>query len=239
MAVAEELHFARAAARLGMEQSPLSHSIQNLEERLGVKLLHRTTRRTLLTRAGIRLLKDAKRILSDVEATAEALRSGAIDGAAVRLGLAEHAAGEPFTRLLFELEHHRPAISVELSEILPADAIRLVAGGELDIAIALETVVAPGLRCRRAWAENVALLLPLGHDFAQRIAISFSEITTEKFILPHPISSPGCALQLETLFDRYSVRPARRVLVEHQNAMASLVAAGKGWLSCQPRSHLA
>ena len=75
VAVAEELHFARAAERLGMEQSPLSHSIRNLEAELSTKLFHRTTRRTWLTRAGLRFFADARRILGDVDAAAISLRA--------------------------------------------------------------------------------------------------------------------------------------------------------------------
>jgi len=62
VAVAEELHFARAAERLGLEQSPLSHSIRNLEAELKASLFHRTTRKTWLTRAGTRFYAEAKRI---------------------------------------------------------------------------------------------------------------------------------------------------------------------------------
>ena len=117
IAIAEELHFARAAERLGMEQSPLSHSIRNLETELRVKLLHRTTRRTWLTRAGTRFLADARRILGEVEAAAVSLRAEGEDSPErVRLVLGEDLAGEPFTRLLFELEHHRPPIAVDVRE---------------------------------------------------------------------------------------------------------------------------
>ena len=104
VAVAEELHFARAAERLGMEQSPLSHSIRNLEGELGVRLLHRTTRRTWLTTAGSRFYTDALRVLEAVDdAKRAALDADAERPARLIIGLAEHAAGEPFTRFLFEL----------------------------------------------------------------------------------------------------------------------------------------
>ncbi len=100
VAVAEELHFARAADRLGMEQSPLSQSIRNLEARLGIKLFQRTTRRTWLTRAGTRFYREARRILRDVDELKAFIRRGDGDGPeAVRLALGEDLASEPFTRL--------------------------------------------------------------------------------------------------------------------------------------------
>ena len=139
IAVAEELHFARAAERLGMEQSPLSHSIRNLEAELKTKLFHRTTRQTRLTRAGMRFYSDAKRILSDVDAASASLlteRDDHLDG--VRLALAEDLAGEPFTRLLFELEHYRPAALVEVREVTHGEAAKLVRDGGADVALTLD-----------------------------------------------------------------------------------------------------
>lgn len=89
-----------------MEQSPLSHSIRNLEAELGVKLFQRTTRRTWLTRAGMRFYQEARRILRDIDAATAAVRRNDIDGSMViRLALGEDLASEPFTRLLFQLEH--------------------------------------------------------------------------------------------------------------------------------------
>ena len=127
VAVAEELHFARAAERLGMEQSPLSHSIRNLEAELGVQLFQRTTRRTWLTRAGMRFYQEAKRILRDIDAATAAVRRGAEnEPIVVRLALGDDLASEPFTRLLFELEHHTPKVELEVRELLHAEAVRLV-----------------------------------------------------------------------------------------------------------------
>lgn len=105
--------FARAANRLGIEQSPLSHSIRNLGSELGVKLFQRTTRRTWFTRAGARFYAEAVRILERVEAAAAAAQNEVREPLSrIGIGLAGHAAGEPFTRFLFEMEHRRPPVSV-------------------------------------------------------------------------------------------------------------------------------
>lgn len=156
VAVAEELHFARAAERLGMEQSPLSHSIRNLETELGTKLFQRTTRRTWLTRAGTRFLADARRILAEVEAAAVLLRAENEDSPErVRLVLGEDLAGEPFTRLLFELEHHRPPIAVDVRELAHGEAARLVRDGGADLALTLDGRERGGLMQVRGWANPV------------------------------------------------------------------------------------
>jgi len=152
VAVAEELNFARAAERLHMEQSPLSHSIRKLETDLKVQLFQRTTRRTWLTRAGTRFYPEAKRILADIDATAAAIIGDRSDlPIVVRLALGEDLAGEWFTRLLFELEHHRPPVSVEVRELTHGEAARLVEDGGADIALTLDGRSTGGLHIRRGW----------------------------------------------------------------------------------------
>src|SRR5690349_10976892 len=88
VAVAEELHFARAAARIGIEQSPLSQSIREFEARLGITLFHRTTRATQLTRSGELLLIDARQILASIERMRRSARDVAAGKAGrLRIGL--------------------------------------------------------------------------------------------------------------------------------------------------------
>lgn len=229
IAVAAELHFARAAERLGMEQSPLSHSIKNLEANLGVQLFHRTSRRTWLTRAGARFYPEAVRILEAVDAAKAGAQNTEHELAArLAVGLAEHAAGEPFTRFLFELEHRKPPILVDLREVAPAEAARLVSDHVLDLAIVLEALDAPGLQRVRAWAEPLVLLVPMGHPLAERVDVSLTEVATERFVMPYPSSGPGYSAQVDAVLQRFGVRPAEPVMVKHQNTMVSFVSAGRG-----------
>lgn len=229
IAVAEELHFARAAERLGMEQSPLSHSIRNLEGELGVALFHRTTRRTWLTRAGARFHAEAVGILEAIDRAVATVCDQEHDGPArLALGLSEHAAGEPFTRFLFELENRTPRVSVDLREIAPAEAIRNVSDRVLDLAVVLEPVHSSGLKLKRAWAERLSVIMPLGHALADRDQLALAELTNERLVCAQPTASPGYAAQVEALLARYGVRSAKRHFVKHQNTMVSLASTGRG-----------
>ncbi len=146
VAVAEELHFARAADRLGMAQSSLSHSIRNLEAELGTKLFHHTTRRTWLAGAGTRFLVYTRRMLGEAEAAAASLRAERDDSPQrLCLALVEDLAGEPFTCLLFELQHQRPLVAVDVRELTQGEAARLVRDGGADLALTLDDRECGGL----------------------------------------------------------------------------------------------
>lgn len=233
VAVAEELHFARAAERLGIEQSPLSQSIRNLEADLDIKLFHRTTRRTWLTRAGGRFLKDAKRILADVDAATAALRRDDGDApAVVRLALGEDLAGGPFTRLLFELEHHTPPVSVDVRELVHVEAMRLVRDGGADVALTLDGREVDGLRQRRAWAEPLMLVVPIGHLLAERDQVEVKEIASERLAIPRLEVCPGYLAQIEDLFARHQILIGKRASVRHWNTAISFAATGKAVALC-------
>lgn len=239
VAVAEELHFARAAERLGIEQSPLSHSIRNLEAELQVALLHRTTRRTWLTRAGARFYADAKRILGEVEAAAASLRSAGTEGPeTVRLALGEDLAGESFTRLLFELEHHQPPARVEVREMTHAEAAHALREGAVDVALTLDGRREDGLVRRRGWGEPVMLVLPFDHPMAHRDSVSLRDLSGERLALPSSTTCPGYLMQVEALFTRHETQFADRLAVRHWNTAVSFAAAGRSVALC-PASFVA
>lgn len=211
-----------------MEQSPLSHSIRNLEAELGIKLFQRTTRRTWLTRAGTRFLADARRILEEVEAAAVSLRAEGKDSPErVRLVLGEDLAGEPFTRLLFELEHHWPAIVVDVRELTHGEAARLVRDGGADLALTLDSRDCGGLVQMRGWAEPLMLVTSLGHPLAERDRVALAEIATESLALPRSSICPGYLAQVEALLGRHGVRVPERVSVRHWNTAVSFASTGR------------
>lgn len=231
IAVAEELHFARAAERLGMEQSPLSQSIRNLERDLKTKLFHRTTRKTWLTPAGARFYDKARRILADVE-TAKATINLGEEPSRVRLALGEDLAGEPFTKLLSELERQGSGMSIDIQELTHAEAARLVRDGEADVALTLDRRPVDGLAQRRAWGERLMLIAPTGHPLATREGVRLQDLATEPLALPRSNVCPGYLAQIEALFDRHSIEIAKRTTVRHWNTAVSFAATGRALALC-------
>ena len=211
-----------------MEQSPLSHSIRNLEAELRTTLFHRTTRRTWLTQAGARFYADARRILADVEAATAALKDKAANASRdIRLALGEYLAGETFTQMLFELEHRQPSTRVDISELAHADAIRPVQEGEADVAITIDGRSGNGLVQRRGWGEPLMAVVPLGHDLAERDVVGLSELTSERLAMPSASLCPGYVAQIETLFSRHGLSISSRTAVRHWSTAVSFASTGR------------
>jgi DNA-binding transcriptional LysR family regulator len=137
VAVAEELHFGRAAARLRMTQPPLSRQIQKLEASVGAQLLDRDNRRVALTPAGEAFLVEARRILAIAEA-APALAQRVSSGfrGMIRLAFTSASTFGILGRLLNELERHLPEVHVELFEMVTREQIAALAGEDIDLGLA-------------------------------------------------------------------------------------------------------
>ena len=216
-----------------MEQSPLSHSIRNLEAELGVKLFQRTTRRTWLTRAGMRFYQEARRIIRDLDAATAAVRRSHADGPMViRLALGEDLASEPFTRLLFELEHHMPKVELEVRELLHPEAARFVRERAADVAITLNSKPEPELAQVRGWSEPLNIVAPIGHIFAEQDQVSLSDLSHQTLALPTATECPGYFAQIESMLARHQVRPAQRMDVRHWNTAVSFAATGRAIALC-------
>jgi DNA-binding transcriptional LysR family regulator len=122
VAVAEELHFRKAGERLGLSQPALSERISSLEHELGFPLFFRTTRQVSLTQAGSEFLKDAQRILADIEKSVSNVRHVADSGLkSLRVSGVDEALSLLFPPALIEFRKHHPDVHIELLEISSSD----------------------------------------------------------------------------------------------------------------------
>jgi DNA-binding transcriptional LysR family regulator len=194
VAVAEELHFGRAAERLHMSQSPLSRAIRELERELGFVLFIRTTRRVELTPAGSALLERARRALAEVDLAVDDARRAARPGHDVlTIGYGPFSR-RPATRVVEAVAAGRPDLELRLDEGVTPELLRRVAAHELAAAAVLETPGAArrhGVRVDTLRDEPLLAALPATHRYADADAIPIAAFATECVLLPR--EPPGRA----------------------------------------------
>jgi LysR family transcriptional activator of glutamate synthase operon len=185
VAVADELHFTRAAAREHIAQPALSQQIRRLEDEVGLPLVERSTRRVVLTEAGETLVAGARRILAELEAT----RAELSDQAGVRTGhLAIGVTGTlgPFdvSRLLAAFHARYPGVELTMRERPSNELSGMLRRDELDFAFlsVTERIARPGLEFRRLIEEELLVALPADHRLAGRAKLRLSELADETFV---------------------------------------------------------
>ncbi|UKA49175.1 LysR family transcriptional regulator [Arthrobacter sp. FW305-123] len=184
LAVAEELHFGRAAERLRMAQSPLSQTIKKLEKGLGAALFERNTRSVTLTAAGHSLLPHARKILNEVDLARRAVSAGTetVYGklAIGFSGALNHTTLPPLTRAL---RQHYPQLEVTLhGGLLTQEALQLLSNNTLDLAFIGLPIDAPALATRRIATERLGVAVPADHPLAGRASVEMSELAADPFI---------------------------------------------------------
>jgi DNA-binding transcriptional LysR family regulator len=187
VAVAEELHFGRAAERLHMSQSPLSRAIRELERELGVVLFVRTTRRVELTPAGAALLERSRRALAEIDAAiAEARRSSKPDAEVLDVGYGPFS-GPVATRIAAEFEADGSGLRVRLDEEVTPESLRRIAAHDLAAAVVMESPTAArrnGVRIDTLRDEPLLAALPQSHEYASAPAIPVGAFVAEVVMLP-------------------------------------------------------
>ena len=187
VAVAEELHFGRAAERLHMSQSPLSRAIRELERELGVVLFVRTTRHVELTAAGSALLEHARRALAEIDAAVDDARHAAEpDRGVPALGHGPFS-GSVVTRITEEAATRRPGRRVRLDEDVTTELLQRVASRELAAAVVMETPAAARryrVRIDALKDEPLLAALPASHGYAGAGSIPVGAFVEECVLLP-------------------------------------------------------
>ena len=184
VAVAEELHFGRAATRLQMAQPPLSSRIGHLERELKLQLFQRSTRSVSLTDAGSRLLGPARRVLAQMTAvgdTAAAIASG--DEGLIRIGFAGASSQRALPLLASAVRKAHPGIQLALqSQTYVFTAFKLLVSGDLDVAFVRLPVMDAELSHRVVEVERLICAMPAGHRLADRDIVDMQDLVDEDFI---------------------------------------------------------
>lgn len=229
VAVAEELHFGRAAARLHMTQPPLTRQVQALERELGVELFDRTGRAVRLTPAGRAFLQDARRLLQGAESAALAVRRVPTGQAgSVAVGFTAASAPGVLGPLLARLRSDLPQVDVVLREMVTAAQLDELSAGTLDLGLVRPPVSRPELRSEEIRRESLLVALPPGHRLSDRQELTVEDLDGEDVVMYSPTESWYFYELLISLFRAAGVRVHYSQHLSQAHSILALVEAGVG-----------
>ncbi|MBO8197005.1 LysR family transcriptional regulator [Streptomyces smyrnaeus] len=184
VAVAEELHFGRAAKRLHMAQPPLSQQIRQLEKELGVQLFERSTRSVRLTSAGESFLAPVRKVLADLDAaTRVAKAAGRGEFGRVSVGFAGASSHTSLPLLTRAVRTAHPGIELVMQGQNYADrALARVAEGSLDLGFVRLPVTRPGVETRVIAEEELICALASDHPLARQERVDVADLAGEPFV---------------------------------------------------------
>ncbi|MBE9607439.1 LysR family transcriptional regulator [Acetobacteraceae bacterium H6797] len=229
VAVAEELHFRRAAARLNMTQPPLSRQIQLLEHALGITLLLRGSRSVQLTPAGEAFLRDARRMLNLAETAAdEARRVAKGEVGQITIGFTAASGYGLLPQLVALLRRELPEITLNLREMVSQDQLEALRGGQLDLGLLRPTSYRPGIMASVVQRESLLVALPHGHRLRGDAAVAIEALGGEALITYPPIEGRYLHDVVVSVMQLAGVVPARVQYVSQTHSILALVGAGLG-----------
>ena len=227
LAVAEELHFARAAEKLHIEQSPLSRTVKELEEELGVQLFIRTSRSTRLTLAGRLFLKHVPRVFTALEQARESVKSVA-NGfhGQLRIALSDGITPSRLPALLARCREEDPEIEIRLFEVPLAQQLKGLHDDLYDAGFSMADEVGDGIIVEPAWEDELMVAVPARHPALAYKRIPLEEVLRYPLVLGDPAVCEGHARQLDRILRKQEKEP---LVVQHVatfDVMMALVSAG-------------
>lgn len=221
VAVAEELHFGRAAERLHIAQPVLSRQIRSLEDELGAEVFDRGRRGTLLTPAGKQLLEDAVPLLASAQALVRRVKSSAQGTQSLTIGFMP---GITVTPAMIAFTALHPEVNVRLLRTTWEDQVGVLLDGRADVGIVRLPIDRQGLEVHPLFQEPRVVMVPIGHRLADRRSVTVKDLAAEH-LLQDPNAVPewrDVALELQS-----GERPEVPVIHQVEEKL-ELVAAGAG-----------
>lgn len=239
VAVAEELHFGRAAERLRISQPPLSQQIQALEDRVGARLLARNNRNVSLTQAGEMFLKEAYQVLAQVNRAAEkAARLERGELGELTIGFTSSA---PFisvvSRSLRAFRQLSPDVHIKMREVNTKQQLEPLLNGDLDLGVMRNTRLPDALQHQLLLREPLLAVVPNGHPLTLKApgTLRFSDLAQEPFVFFSREVGTALYDEILALLDNAGIAPYITQEVGEAMTIIGLVAAGLG-ISILPMS---
>ncbi|WP_147822517.1 LysR substrate-binding domain-containing protein [Salidesulfovibrio onnuriiensis] len=230
VAVAEELHFGRAARRLHIAQPPLSQQIRQLEDELGIRLLERTSRKVGLTSEGELFLDEARKVLAGLDRAVERVRNMAHGGEGnLSIGFLGPAALSVLPEAIREFREQNPGIRLDLTSASTRDQLRMLRSGRIDVAfMRLFGHDASEFRTRLFVSDTYMLAVPEGHRFSALESVPLSELRDEPLILYPRHLEPQLFDATIACFHQAGFSPNIVQEANTEQTSMALVAAGLG-----------
>jgi DNA-binding transcriptional LysR family regulator len=229
IAVAEELHFARAAERLHIEQSPLSRAIKELEYDLSVQLFERTTRSTRLTWAGQVFLEDVRRVFTTIDQAKASVKAAATGyRGTLRIELSDSVAQPRLAALLAQCREEEPEVGIRLFEKPLSQQLKGLRSGLYDAGLAQSDDVGEGIIAEPVWSDALVVAVPARHPLLAHKRIPLNEVLRYPLVLCHPEMCEGYCQQIEAVLRAANTQPIVAEYVATLDLMMTLVTAGYG-----------
>jgi DNA-binding transcriptional LysR family regulator len=230
VAVAEELHFTRAAERLHISQPPLSRHVRQLEQEVGVALFERTRPRVVLTAAGRRLLLQAQQLVTASEGflgLARALRNE--DAGFVKVGISP-GLWQAVDRVRAHHAMRFPHVSIEAADLMSHEQADALLRRRIDVGFSRDPVNSSRLWSEPLFHEGLVVLLPQNHRAATRKAVRLKDLAHDTLLLHDRRLAPAAYDRWLGLYAAAKIAPKTMTLsaMPLQQAVLLLVAAGRG-----------
>ena len=229
VALAEELHFTRAAERLHIEQPPLSRAIKELEDELAVVLFDRDRRGTRLTAAGAAFLQDAGRLFTVLEQARENVKAVAAGSrGSLRIAVSDGAIDPRLSAFLADCRAEAPEIEIRLTEVPLAEQLRGLRFGDFMIGFAHTADVGDGIVAEPIWRDPLVIAVPARHELLAHKEVPLEKLGGHPLVLCDPRVCEGYCRELTRLLGPLE---HQQNVVEHVTSldmMLTLVGAGYG-----------
>jgi DNA-binding transcriptional LysR family regulator len=230
VAVAEELHFGRAAKRLHLSQPPLSAQIMKLEDELSARLFDRSSRRVQLTEAGQALLGRARYLLAETERTrVEVGRIATGQSGRLSIGYTPTATYEVLPPALKAFSKGHPEVQLDVHEMTSPNQVLALRESRIELGFACLPVDSRDLEVRVLCEDALVVALPSGHRLARRMgSVQLSELAPEPFVAVDETVEPGWARACDVAVRRAGLHPRVVQQTDTKIALLGLVASGLG-----------